>query len=208
VLVSGTGSNLQAIIAAIHSGQLLLDLVAVVSDRANAPALGHAHRNGVPTFVLEPRAFPNRTAWESALCELLDDCHPDLIALAGFMRILGPDTVGRFARRLLNIHPSLLPRYPGLHPHRRALEQGDPEHGATVHLVTPEVDAGPRLARIRVPVRPSDTEEALIERTKRAEHRLYPAVLTELARGHLVVTPDAVFWNGVRLESPLEFPFS
>ncbi len=208
VLVSGTGSNLQAILDASRSGRLPLEPVAVVSDRAQAPALERARQCGVPAFSLELKTFPTRSTWESALSAQLDHCHPDLIAMAGFMRILQPETVKRFARRLLNIHPSLLPRHPGLHPHRRALEGGDPEHGATVHLVVPAVDAGPPLARIRVPILPSDTETLLIERTKQAEHRLYPAVLAELAHGHLVIAPDAIFWKGTKLESPLEFPFS
>jgi phosphoribosylglycinamide formyltransferase-1 len=208
VLVSGTGSNLQAILDASQSGLLPLKPVAVLSDRAQAPALDRARRHGIPAFSLELEAFPNRSTWESSLNEQLDRCHPDLIAMAGFMRILQAETVNRFAGRLLNIHPSLLPRHPGLHPHRRALEQGDLEHGATVHLVVPEVDAGFRLAQIRVPIRSADTEDFLIERTKQAEHRLYPAVLAELAHGRLVIAPDAVFWKGRRLESPLEFPFS
>ncbi len=208
VLVSGTGSNLQAILEASRSGKLPLEPALVVSDRAQAPALDRARQQGVPAFSLERETFPSRSSWESALCEKLDQYRPDLVAMAGFMRVLRAETVQHFAGRLLNIHPSLLPRHPGLHPHRRAIEEGDLEHGATVHLVIPEVDAGPRLARIRVPILPDDTELLLIERTKQAEHRLYPAVLAELASGRLAVTPDTVFWKGARLESPLEFPFS
>jgi len=154
-------------------------------------------------IALAVRNYRDRQAWECALSDRLASFAPDLIALAGFMRVLGPLCVTRFAGRMVNIHPSLLPLYPGLHPHRQALRAGASVHGATVHLVTREVDGGPRLAQIRVPIRKGDDEPALIERTKRAEHRLYPEVLEWIAQGRLVLTPDAVFQNGVKLTEPI-----
>ncbi len=203
IMVSGAGSNLRAIVEACEGGRLSLHPTVVISDQPAAPALAYAREAGIAVLPIPIWNYPDREAWERDLADHLAALEPDLVALAGFMRVLSPDGVARFAGRMVNIHPSLLPRHPGLHPHRQALKAGDPVHGATVHLVTAVVDAGPRIAQIRVPVMAGDDETALIERTKSAEHRLYPLVLEWIARGRLVLTADAVFQNGVKLVEPI-----
>ncbi|MHB1543959.1 MAG: phosphoribosylglycinamide formyltransferase [Gammaproteobacteria bacterium] len=203
IMASGVGSNLRAIIAACRNRQLSLHPTVVLSDQPDSPALTYARKERIPVIALPVRNYADRGAWEQALSEHLASFAPDLIALAGFMRVLSPLCVARFAGRMVNIHPSLLPLYPGLHPHRQALEAGASAHGATVHLVTETVDGGPRIAQILVPIRMGDDESSLIERTKSAEHRLYPEVLEWIARGHIVLTPDAIFQNGVKLTEPI-----
>lgn len=203
LMVSGAGSNLRAIVTACHRRQLSLHPTVVLSDQPTAPALEYARKEGIPVVALAARNYPDRVSWEQALSDALSAFAPDLIALAGFMRILTPAFVTLFAGRMVNIHPSLLPLYPGRHPHRQALQAGASMHGATVHLVTREVDGGPRLAQIRIPVQPGEDEASLIARTKMAEHRLYPEVLEWIAQGRLVLTADAVLQDGVILREPL-----
>lgn len=158
--------------------------VLVASNDPAAAGLARAAELGVPTAAVDHRAFKgDRAAFEAALLDPLLAARPDIICLAGFMRILTPDFVRRFEGRMLNIHPSLLPKYPGLHTHARALEAGDREAGATVHLVTPVLDDGPILGQARVPVQPGDTAETLAARVLKAEHRLYPAALRRFAGG-------------------------
>jgi len=158
--------------------------VLVASNDPGAAGLARAAERGVPTTAVDHRAFPrDRAGFEAALLEPLMAARPDILCLAGFMRILTPDFVQRFAGRMLNIHPSLLPKYPGLNSHARAIEAGDAEAGATVHLVTPELDAGPLLGQARVPVLPDDTADSLAARVLVQEHRLYPAVLRRFAAG-------------------------
>ncbi|SDL09003.1 phosphoribosylglycinamide formyltransferase-1 [Paracoccus chinensis] len=158
--------------------------VLVASNDPQATGLARAAAMGVPTVTVDHRAFKgDRAAFEAALLEPLLAAQPDILCLAGFMRILTPGFVQRFEGRMLNIHPSLLPKYPGLHTHARALEAGDTEAGATVHLVTPVLDDGPILGQARVPIQPEDTPETLAARVLIAEHRLYPAVLRRFAAG-------------------------
>lgn len=158
--------------------------VVVGSNDPQAGGLAKARAAGVPTFAVDHRQFGgDRHAFETALLDQLDAAQPDILCLAGFMRILTPDFVSHFQGRMLNIHPSLLPKYPGLHTHRRALQAGDDEAGATVHLVTPELDAGPVLGQARVPVLAGDDEDSLAARVLAQEHRLYPAVLRRFAQG-------------------------
>ena len=158
--------------------------VLVASNDPSASGLTKAHELGIPTAAVDHRDFPrDRAGFEAALLEPILAAQPDILCLAGFMRILTPKFVGRFTGRMLNIHPSLLPKYPGLHTHARAIEAGDVEAGATVHLVTPDLDSGPILGQARVPVLSGDTPEALAARVLVQEHRLYPAVLRRFAQG-------------------------
>ena len=183
ILISGSGSNMEALLASM-TGDHPARPVLVLSNRAEAGGLAKAQAAGVETAVVDHRAFGrDRDAYDAALARRLDAARPDLICLAGFMRILGRDFVEARAGRVLNIHPSLLPKYPGLHTHARAIEAGDAEAGCTVHEITPDLDVGPILGQARVPVLPNDTPDTLAARVLISEHRLYPAVLTRVARG-------------------------
>ncbi|MEA9864612.1 phosphoribosylglycinamide formyltransferase [Xanthomonas campestris] len=187
VLASGRGSNLQAILDAIAAGQLAAEVAGVFSDREQAPALQKVDASR--RWSASPRAFADRAAFDSALGDAIAAVQPDWVICAGYMRILGEPLVRRFTGRMLNIHPSLLPKYRGLHTHARALEAGDAEHGASVHLVVPELDAGPVIAQAHVPVLPDDTAESLAARVLDREHPLLLATLRLLASGR-VTTPD------------------
>jgi len=182
ILISGSGSNMARLIesmAGTHPARPVL----VISNRPEAGGLRRAAAQGVPTAVIDHRAHATRAGFESALAAALEDARPDIVALAGFMRILSAGFVARFAGRIVNIHPSLLPAYPGLDTHARALAAGEAWAGCTVHEVTAELDAGPILGQGRVPVLPGDTPETLGARVLAMEHRLYPAVLRRLAEG-------------------------
>lgn len=181
VLISGNGSNLQAIIDAIRTEKLPVEIRAVISNRRDAYGLQRAQQAGIPAIALAHDAFPNRRAFETALQDQIDRYRPQLIVLAGFMRRLTPEFVARYAGRMINIHPSLLPKYPGLHTHQRVLEARDPYHGVTIHYVTDVVDGGPIIRQGRLAVHPDDTESTLQQRIHALEHRLYPEVLAELA---------------------------
>ncbi|WP_374326653.1 phosphoribosylglycinamide formyltransferase [Paracoccus pantotrophus] len=184
ILISGGGSNMVKLVESM-TGSHPARPVVVGSNDPQAAGLARAEAMGVPRFAIDHRAFGgDRAAFEAALLEPLLAAQPDILCLAGFMRILTPDFVRRFQGRMLNIHPSLLPKYPGLHTHQRAIDAGDAEAGATVHLVTPELDAGPILGQVRVPVLPGDTAETLAARVLVQEHRLYPAVLRRFAQGN------------------------
>jgi len=203
VLISGTGSNLRAIADQARAGSLPVEIRAVVSDRAEAAGLAWAADAGIATVALSPRAFPDRAAYDRELAAQVERFRPGLVVLAGFMRILGDEFVDRFAGRLLNIHPSLLPKYRGLHTHRRALEAGDREHGASVHFVTRELDGGPVVLQVRVPVRDGDDEAALATRVLAEEHRIYPECIGWFATGRLQMRDGVVLLDGRRLESPV-----
>ena len=174
VLISGGGSNLQAFIDAAADPAYPCEVVAVISNRAGVFGLERAARADIPAEVLDHTAFASRDAFDTALADRIDAHAPDLVILAGFMRILTPGFVARYDGRLLNIHPSLLPKYPGLHTHQRAIDAGDAEAGATVHLVTEELDGGPVILQARVPVLPGDTADTLAARVLAEEHRIYP----------------------------------
>jgi phosphoribosylglycinamide formyltransferase-1 len=203
VLVSGRGSNLKAIAAAADAGTLPIRIDAVLSDRADAGALDWARDRGIPAAVLSPRDFADREVYGRALGDVVAGFTPQLVVLAGFMRILSDEFVLRFAGRMLNIHPSLLPRYPGLHTHRRALEAGDREHGASVHFVTPELDGGPVVIQARVPVLPGDDENTLAARVLREEHVIYPRCVGWFAAGRLALRDGVVWLDGKPLDSPV-----
>ena len=182
VLISGGGSNMEALIRDM-AGDDAARPVLVVSNVPGAGGLAKAEALGVPTAVVDHRAYPTREDFEAALDAVLAPAAPDILCLAGFMRVLTEGFVRRWQGRMLNIHPALLPKYRGLHTHARALEAGDTEAGCTVHLVTAELDGGPILGQARVPVEPGDTPDTLAARVLACEHRLYPAVLRRFAAG-------------------------
>jgi phosphoribosylglycinamide formyltransferase-1 len=182
ILISGGGSNMAALVASMTAGHPARPVL-VVSNEPGVRGLDLAAAQGIATACVPHRDHPDRAGFEAALTGVIEAARPDLICLAGFMRILTPAFVTRHAGRLLNIHPSLLPKYPGLHTHARALAAGDAEAGCTVHEVTAALDAGPILGQARVPVRPDDTEDTLAARVLSAEHILYPAVLARVAAG-------------------------
>ena len=186
VLISGSGSNLQSLIDAGQSGELGDgDVVAVLSNKPGAYGLERAKQAGIATDCVEHQRFDSREAFDNALRDAIDQHQPDLVILAGFMRILTPDFVRHYRGRLLNIHPSLLPKYPGLHTHQRALDAGDSEAGATVHFVTEELDGGPPIIQAKVPTLPDDSAETLAARVLSKEHRIYPLAARWFAEGRL-----------------------
>jgi phosphoribosylglycinamide formyltransferase-1 len=183
VLISGRGSNLQAIIDAIRDGRLDARVAIVISNRADAPGLERARAAGVDTLVRDHKAWPSREAYETVLVEDLRARHVDLVCLAGFMRLLGVTFVNAFPLRILNVHPALLPSFPGLHAQRQAVEHGVKISGATVHVVTADLDAGPIILQASVPVLDADTEDSLSARILEAEHRIYPEAIQRLLNG-------------------------
>ena len=203
VLISGTGSNLRAIAEQARAGLLPVEIRAVISDRPDAAGLAWAVTAGIATLALLPRDFPDRAAFDRALVDAVQRYEPGLIVLAGFMRILGAEFVDRFAGRLVNIHPSLLPKYRGLHTHRRALEAGEREHGASVHFVTRELDGGPVVIQARVPIRNDDDEASLAARVLAEEHRIYPECIGWFAAGRLACRDGRVLLDGRVLDAPL-----
>jgi phosphoribosylglycinamide formyltransferase 1 len=192
ILISGRGSNMAAIVEAVKAGAIPAKVVGVISNRPGAAGLALAAGRGVPTFVVDHAGFTDRSAFEERLSKAIDDLAPDLVVLAGFMRVLGADFVARYEGRLLNIHPSLLPAYPGLHTHRRALADGVKVHGCTVHFVTHDVDHGPIVAQAAVAVRDSDDEASLAARVLSAEHRILVAAVRWFCQGRLVIEGNRV----------------
>lgn len=185
VLVSGSGSNLQALIDAQQRGELAVNIAVVVSNRPSAKGLSRAQQVGIPTQVVDHTQFHSRTAFDKAMMLTLDQYQPDLLVLAGFMRILTPEFVGHYQGRMMNIHPSLLPHYPGLHTHQRVLEAGDAFHGVTVHFVTDQLDGGPPIIQAKIAVRAEDTAESLAGRVLQQEHRIYPLAVQWFAEDRL-----------------------
>jgi len=185
ILISGRGSNMQAILAA----RLPVTIAAVISNETKAGGLAIAKRHGVATRVVDHNAYADRAAFDAALAKEIDALKPDLVVLAGFMRILTDDLVGHYAGRLINIHPSLLPAFTGLHTHRRALEAGVKVHGCTVHFVTPQLDHGPIVIQAAVPVLTGDSEDALAARVLEQEHRIYPQAIRWFCDDRLEITP-------------------
>ncbi|WP_234086181.1 phosphoribosylglycinamide formyltransferase [Azonexus sp. R2A61] len=192
ILVSGRGSNMEAMIAARAAGELPVNLAAVISNRPDAGGLATAAAAGIATRALDHKAFAGRDAFDAALAECIDSFAPDLVVLAGFMRILTADFVRRYEGRLLNIHPSLLPSFPGLHTHRRALEEGVRIHGCTVHFVTAELDHGPVVIQAAVPVLDDDDEASLAARVLKQEHRIYPQAVRWFAEDRLTLVGGRV----------------
>jgi phosphoribosylglycinamide formyltransferase 1 len=192
ILISGRGSNMEALVRAGLPGRIS----AVISNRPDAAGLRFAAENGIATAVVDHQRYPSRDAFDAALAQAIDRHEPDLLAHAGFMRILGGEFVRRFQGRMLNIHPSLLPAFQGLHTHARALEQGVKVHGCTVHFVTPALDHGPIVIQAAVPVRPDDDEATLGARVLRQEHRIYPQAVRWFLEGRLAVDRGVVRVSG------------
>jgi len=207
VLSSGRGSNLAALLAAERAGRLAGRINAVISNRPGIRALEIAADHGVATTVVDHRAYAERDAFDAALAAAIDAGEPDLVVLAGFMRVLGPAFVAHYEGRMLNIHPSLLPSYPGLHTHRRALADGVRIHGCTVHFVTADLDHGPIVAQGAVPVLEGDDEESLAARVLAVEHRLLPAAVRAFCERRLVIVGRRVRVKGEVASDPtLEVP--
>lgn len=183
VLVSGGGSNLQTLIDASRTAESAYDIVHVISNRPEAYGLQRAEQAGIPARYLDHKAFKDRSQFDGALANMIDETGPDLIVYAGFMRIMGADFVSRYEGRMINIHPSLLPNFPGLHTHARALEAGVTIHGCTVHWVTAGVDEGAIIGQAGVPIKPGDTPDDLASRVLVQEHRLYPVCVQAVASG-------------------------
>ncbi len=202
VLISGSGSNLQAIIDGAAS-DLPVEIKAVISNQSEAYGLERARQAGIETRVLDHNEFDDRESYDQSLGDLIEEYKPGLVILAGFMRILTPDLVKRFHGRMFNIHPSLLPRYRGLHTHKRALESGDKIHGASVHFVTEELDGGPLIIQALVPVLDDDDQESLAARVLKQEHIIYPEAIRMFAEGSLLLKGDVVYHEGSPLESPI-----
>ncbi|MCO7521814.1 MULTISPECIES: phosphoribosylglycinamide formyltransferase [unclassified Pseudomonas] len=196
VLLSGSGSNLQALIDSNNGSDSPARIGAVISNRADAYGLERARAAGIETAVLSHSGFEGREAFDAALMALIDGFKPDLVVLAGFMRILSGDFVRHYQGRLLNIHPSLLPKYKGLHTHQRALEAGDAEHGCSVHFVTEELDGGPLVVQAVVPVATDDTPESLAQRVHRQEHLIYPLAVRWFAEGRLRLGEQGALLDG------------
>lgn len=192
ILISGRGSNMQAIVRAAAAERWPCRIAAVISNRSDAEGLTFAAEHGIPSAVVPSKDFSSRDAFDAALREKIDQFSPDLVVLAGFMRILTPAFVAHYQGRMLNIHPSLLPSFPGLSTHRQALAAGVKIHGATVHFVTAELDHGPIVAQASVPVLPADTEQSLAERVLREEHRIYPEAVRWFIDGRLRIEDGVV----------------
>lgn len=199
VLVSGQGSNLQAILDACRQGRIHGSVAAVFSNKAEAYGLTRAREAGVPAHALAADQFADREAFDRQLMLEIDAYAPDLVILAGYMRILSAAFVARYAGRMLNIHPSLLPKYPGLHTHRQAIENGDEEHGTSVHFVTEELDGGPVILQAKVPVFAGDTEEEVTARVQHQEHAIYPLVAGWFVDGRLKMQDGAAWLDNERL---------
>jgi phosphoribosylglycinamide formyltransferase-1 len=207
VLISGRGTNMCALADQARSGHLPIDIRAVISDRSDAPGLQLAHERGIATATLALRDFHSRDAFDARLADLVESYQPKLVVLAGYMKILSPAFVRRFSDRLLNIHPSLLPKYPGLHTHRRALSAQDAHHGASVHFVIDELDSGPIVIQGRLPILPNDSEPALAARVHRVEHIIYAKAVEWFARGRLTMNSGKAYLDGQPHSAPVILDF-
>lgn len=204
VLISGNGSNLQAFIDAVTARELDIELAVVISNKANAYGLSRANKAGVAAMTVPSIDYQNRADFEVALARAVDSYEPDIIVLAGFMRILTPSFVSRYAGRIINIHPSLLPKYPGLHTHQRVLDAGERWHGCTVHYVSEELDGGPAIIQGRVPVLDHDDEDQLAARVLEVEHRIFPRALALIANGRIRLEDAEVWYDGQKLLEPIQ----
>jgi phosphoribosylglycinamide formyltransferase-1 len=199
VLISGNGSNLQAIIDACKQKKINGTIRAVFSNKADAFGLERAREANIPAHALLASQFASREAFDRELMQEIDAYAPDIVVLAGYMRILSPAFVAHYTGRLINIHPSLLPKYPGLHTHRQVLENGDEVHGTTVHFVTDELDGGPVILQAQVPVFEGDTEEDVTARVQTQEHAIYPLVVSWFVDGRLAMQENKAWLDGVCL---------
>ena len=204
VLASGEGTNLQALLDAQREERLPIEVVGVFGDQPQARALQRAGKAGVAARALAPADYADRDAFDAALFAQVDAAAPELVVCAGYMRVITTPVVERYAGRMVNVHPSLLPKYPGLRTHERALAAGDRTHGASVHFVTPELDGGPVLSQVAIEVREEDSPEALAHRLQPHEHRLLVATIALLARREVLASPYGITVDGRLLESPLQ----
>lgn len=196
VLISGSGSNLQALIDGKASGDLPIDIVAVISNKADVQGLVRAAKAGIPTLIIDHKAFPSREAFDRSMMTTIDAYTPGLVVLAGFMRILTPEFTQHYLGRMLNIHPSLLPKFQGLHTHERAIEAGESRHGVTVHFVTAELDGGPACIQASVPIFATDDAGLLAKRVQRQEHVIYPLAVKWFALGKLSMHDGKAILDG------------
>jgi phosphoribosylglycinamide formyltransferase 1 len=203
VLISGRGSNMLAIAEACAQNLIDVQIVRVIADRSSAQGIDSARRLGLVASVVDKAQYPAREQHEAAVADAINSCGAQCVALAGYMRILSPSFVEQYSGRMLNIHPSLLPKYKGLHTHRRALEAGEHEHGASVHFVSPDLDAGPIICQARVPVVAGDTEESLAARVLVCEHKIYPMALGLIADRRVRLKDGQVFFDDRPLAQPL-----
>ncbi|MET1253672.1 phosphoribosylglycinamide formyltransferase [Aliikangiella maris] len=203
ILISGSGSNLQSFIDSIKNQQLDASIAAVISNKADAYGLQRATQNQIPTHVIEHGAFETREAFDKQLAQTIEQYQPRLVVLAGFMRILSPTFVNIFHGRLLNIHPSLLPKYPGLHTHQRALDSQDEYHGSSVHFVTEELDGGPIIAQARLKLATFSEPESLQKAVQQLEHQLYPKVAAWFLGEQITMKDNGVYFESKKLEQPI-----
>ena len=205
VLISGNGSNLQAFIDAQNEADFKGEIVAVISNKDTAFGLTRAKNANIPALSIQHTDYPTRESFDQALAQQIEQYKPDLIILAGFMRILTADFVTKFRGKLLNIHPSLLPKYPGLHTHKKALENNDEFHGSSVHFVTEELDGGPVISQAKASVKKQDSEATLTKRIQKLEHQLYPKSANLLLTGKIVLKQDDIYFENGKLEEPITF---
>jgi len=203
ILISGSGTNLQAFIDAVQGGELDLDLAVVFSNNPDAFGLERAERSGIPTSCIQHSDYPDRDSFDQAVIAELDRFEPDLLILAGFMRILSKAFVAHYAGKILNIHPALLPLYPGLNTHQRVLDAGDEWHGSTVHFVTDELDAGPRILQGRLAVIPGETAKELEKRVQTVEHQIYPQAASLVGSGKVKFKNGQSWVDGHLSEEPV-----
>ena len=200
ILISGNGANLQAIVDACVSNTIQAAVVGAISNEPNAYGLVRAQKEGIPTYIIDHRKFNSRREFDVELEKQIDALDPDLIILAGFMRILGSEIIEHYLGRMLNIHPSLLPKYPGLDTHARALRDGARVHGATVHFVTPELDAGPIILQKQIQVEIGDTEQTLADRVHQTEYEIYPQAIKWFAEGRLTLGKNGAYLDGSQID--------
>jgi phosphoribosylglycinamide formyltransferase 1 len=204
VLISGSGSNLQAMIDAIAAKKIQAEIRAVISNRPDVAGLQRARDVGIPTHVINHSDHKNRSDFDQALQKCIDQYQPQLVVLAGFMRILGDDFVRHYSGRMLNIHPSLLPEFPGLNTHNRVLAAGHKQHGATVHYVTPELDGGPLLVQATIQVTADDNAESLQQKVHQQEHIIYPMAIGWIAEGRVQYDNNKIIFDGKPLPKPVQ----
>ena len=207
ILISGSGTNLQSFIDRTAQGSVSVDLCGVFSNRPDAYGLTRASNAGIDTLCIEHDRFDSRERFDREVAEALQAWEPELLVLAGFMRILSPWFVQHYAGRILNIHPALLPRYPGLNTHERVLAAGDTHHGSTVHFVTEELDGGPRIVQGRIRVAPSTDPDDLMQRVQTVEHQIYPTAADWFGSGRLRMQDGATWLDGERLDEPVVLDF-
>lgn len=203
VLISGSGSNLQAIIDYMQRGELPITIRAVISNKADAYGIERARKAHIPVEVVSHNDFSDRDSFDQELMNTIDKYQPELVVMAGFMRVLTDEFVEHYNGRMMNIHPSLLPKYRGLNTHHRVLEAGEKEHGASVQFVTPELDAGPVIVQATVPVQEDDSPEILASRVLEQEHQIYPLAILWFAEGKLKLENNKVIFNGHVLDKPI-----